>query len=92
MVNLLATTYKRKNVGRKYKGTVLFLKIMQHNVMPRRVSNYYVSPRLRETTAKYVPVQNMCTLLAEVNSQSGDENQVNLIPISVAFPVSWVRD
>jgi hypothetical protein len=82
--------YKRKAVGRKYKGTILFMKILQHNVMPERVDNFYVCAANSETSVKYVRVQDLCTLLAEVNPRTVNPNMVNLVPIAHAFPLSWV--
>ena len=90
MVNMFVITYKRKRVGRKYQGTVLFLKMLQHNVMPERVQNFYVCAAISETSVKYVRVQDLCTLLAEVEPRTVSPNMVNLVPIAHAFPVSWV--
>jgi hypothetical protein len=92
MVQLVATTFKRKSVGRKYKGTVLFMKMLQHDVMPEKVHNYYVCAKNRSTAVQYVRVQDLCTLLAEVPDRAGDANKVNLVPICHAFPVSWIAD
>lgn len=82
--------YKRKRVGPKYQGTVLFVKMLQHNVMPERVDNFYVCAENSETSVKYVRVQDLCTLLAEVEPRTPNPNMVNLVPIAHAFPVSWV--
>jgi hypothetical protein len=90
MVNLFITTYKRKSVGPKYKGTVLYMKIMEHNVRPERIDNFYACARNSETSTKFVRVADLCTLLAEVNDRSGNPNVVNLIPIAHAFPISWI--
>ena len=92
MICLCSVDFKRKTLGPKNKGTVLFLRIMQHNVMPTRVDNLYVSTKHNETTEKFVPVQNMNSLLAEVPPRSGHPDMVTLIPIARAFPVSWVWD
>jgi hypothetical protein len=88
-VQLVKITYKRKRVGPKNQGTVLFMKMMQHNVMPERVDNFFVCASNSDTTMKYVRVQDLCTLLAEVNPRSDNVNIVNLVPIAHAFPVSW---
>jgi hypothetical protein len=90
VVNLFVTTFKRKKVGRKNKGTVLFLKVLENKVMPERIENYYVCARNSETRTTYVRVEDMCTLLAEVADRLGDPTIVNLVPISHAFPVSWI--
>jgi hypothetical protein len=82
--------YKRKTVGPKYQGTILFMKIQQHNVMPERVDNFYACAANSETSVKYVRVQDLCTLLAEVNPRTVSPNMVNLVPIAHAFPLSWV--
>jgi hypothetical protein len=90
MVSLFVVTFKRKHVGPKYQGTVLFVKMLQHNVMPERVDNFYVCVENSETSEKYVRVQDLCTLLAEVKPRSLHPNMINLVPIATAFPVSWV--
>lgn len=90
MVNMFVITYKRKRVGPKYKGTILFLKMLQHNVMPERVDNFYACAANSETSVVYVRVQDLCTLLAEVAPRTASQNMVNLVPIAHAFPVSWV--
>ena len=90
MLNLITIPYKRKRVGPKYKGTVLFMKILQHDVMPERVDNFYACAKISETNVKYVRVQDLCTLLAEVKPRTVNPNMVNLVPIAHAFPVSWV--
>ena len=90
MVNLFVITYKRKTVGRQYQGTVLFMKMLQHTVMPERVDNFYACAADSETTEKYVRVQDLCTLLAEVKPRTWNPNMVNLVPIAHAFPVSWI--
>ena len=56
LICLYVIPYKRKRVGPKYKGTVLFMKILQHNVMPERVDNFYACAAESETTVKYVRV------------------------------------
>ena len=81
---MFVVRYQRKQIGRCYKGTVLFMKMLQHNVMPERVDNFYVCAENSATSVKYVRVQDLCTLLAEVSAM------VNLVPIAHAFPVSWV--
>ena len=90
MINMFVVTYKRKRLGPKYKGTVLFLKMLEHNVMPERVQNFYACAAISETSVKYVRVQDLCTLLAEVDPRTVSPNMVNLVPIAHAFPVSWV--
>lgn len=92
MVNMFVINYKRKRVGPKYQGTVLLLKMLQHNVMPERVQNFYACAVNSETSVKYVRVQDLCTLLAEVKPRTESPNMVNLVPIAHAFPVSchWV--
>ena len=87
---MIVINFKRKNVGRQYKGTVLFIKMLQHNVMPERVDNFYECAAISETSVKYVRVQDLCTLLAEVKPRTVSPNMVNLVPIAHAFPVSWV--
>jgi hypothetical protein len=89
-VNLLVIPFKRKQVGPKYQGTMLFMKMLQHNVMPERVDNFYACAKNSETTVRYIRVQDLCTLLAEVEPRTGAPNMVNLVPIAHAFPVSWV--
>jgi hypothetical protein len=64
--------------------------MLQHNVMPERVDNFYVCAENSDTSVKYVRVQDLCTLLAEVSPRNGNEAMVNLVPIAHAFPVSWV--
>jgi hypothetical protein len=91
IVSLFVITYKRKAVGPTYKGTVLFMKVLQHNVMPERVDNFYVCAKNSTTIDKFVRVEDFCTLLAEVDSRSGNPNEVNLVPVAHAFPVSWVQ-
>jgi len=88
-INLFTLTYKRKRVGPKYQGTMLFLKMLQHNVMPKRVDNFYECAANSATSVAYVRVQDLCTLLAEVKPRSMKPNMVNLVPIAHAFPVSW---
>ena len=90
MVNLAVTTYQRKNVGRKYKGTVLFLRILEYTNTPTKVENYFVCSRISRTVERWVRVEDMCTLFAEVDDKDGDEAKVNLLSISHAFPVSWI--
>ena len=90
LICLYVVPYKRKTVGPKYKGTVLFMKILQHNVMPERVDNFYACAENSETSVKYVRVQDLCTLLAEVKPRTVSPNMVNLVPIAYAFPLSWV--
>jgi hypothetical protein len=90
LVNMFVVTYKRKQVGPKYQGTILFMKMMQHNVMPKRVFNFYECPSINETSVRYVRVQDLCTLLATVSPHTASPNRVNLVPIAHAFPVSWV--
>ena len=90
MVSLFVVPYKRKQVGPKYQGKILFMKILEHNVMPEKVDNFYACAAISETSVKYVRVQDLCTLLAEVNPRTVDPNMVNLVPIAHAFPVSWV--
>jgi len=90
MVNLLFIKFKRKRVGPKYQGTILFINMLQHNVAPERIDNFYACEASSETTARYVRVQDLCTLLAEVNPRTVSPNMVNLVPIAHAFPVSWV--
>jgi hypothetical protein len=88
-LQVMIVTYKRKRVGPKYKGTVLFMKMMQHNVMPTMVDNFFTCAVTCETSLQYVRVQDLCTLLAEVAPRSENPNMVNLVPIAHAFPVSW---
>jgi hypothetical protein len=90
LVNMFVVTYKRKRVGPKYQGTVLFMKMMQYNVTPKRKANYYECRSVNETSVKYVRVQDLCTLLASVRSNTSRANRINLVPIAQAFPVSWV--
>ena len=90
MVNMLFITFKRKRVGPKNQGTILFMKVLQNNVMPERVDNVYACAENSETTARYVRVQDLCTLLAAVRPRTVSPNMVNLVPIAHAFPVSWV--
>jgi hypothetical protein len=91
IVNLYVTTYKRRRIGPKYKGTVLFMKVQQHDVIPERVYNFYVCARTSQTSEAFVRVEDMCTLLAEVPAQSGNPAHINLLPIAQAFPLSWVE-
>jgi hypothetical protein len=58
--------------------------------MPERVENFYACAEFNETSLKYVRVQDLCTLLAEVNPRTVRANTINLVPIAHAFPVSWV--
>ena len=90
MVNMYIVTYKRHRVGPKYQGTIMFVKMLQHNVMPERVDNFYACRKKSETSVKYVRVQDLCTLLAEVRPRTEQPNVINLVPIAHAFPVSWV--
>ena len=90
LVSLYVVPYKRKSVGPKYKGEVLFVKIKEHNVMPEKVDNFYACAANSRTSVKYVRVQDLCTLLAEVNPRLVSATMVNLVPIAHAFPVSWV--
>jgi len=89
IVNLFVITYKRKTLGPKNKGTVLFMKVFEYNVMPERVDNFYVCAKNSTTVPKFVRVEDFCTLLAEVDSRSGNPDEVNLVPIAHAFPVTW---
>jgi hypothetical protein len=88
-VQVIVITFQRKRMGPKYKGTVLFMKMLQHNVMPERVDNFYACAAVSDTTPKYVRVQDLCTILAEVLPRTVSPNMVNLVPIAHAFPVSW---
>lgn len=88
-VQVIVIDYKRKRVGPKYKGTVLFMKMMQHNVRPESVDNFFVCSEDNEKSLKYVRIQDLCTLLAEVDPRCGKQGLVNLVPIAHAFPVSW---
>ena len=81
--------YQRKQVGPKYKGTMLFMTMLQHNVMPERVDNFYACAAISDTSVKYVRVQDLCTQLAEVAPRTERPNMINLVPIAQAFPVSW---
>jgi hypothetical protein len=90
-VNMFVVKYKRKQLGPKYQGTVLFMKMLQHNVMPERVDNFYVCAEISETSVRYVRVQDLCTLLAEVKPRTYQPGMVSLVPIAHAFPVSWVE-
>ena len=90
IMNLHVTTYKRKSIGPKYQGTVLFMRIMENTVMPERIDNFYECARQCTTSPKFVRVQDLCTLMAEVDARSGNPLLVNLIPIATAFPVSWI--
>jgi len=92
VVNLYIVTFKRKRLGPKYQGTVLFMKMMELKVMPDRVHNFYRCKRNSETTPKYVRVSELCTLLAEVDDHAGVPNMSNLIPIAHAFPISWISE
>lgn len=92
MVRMFVVTYKRKRVGRKYKGTILFLEMLQHNVMPERVDNFYACAEESDTSGRYVRVQDLCTLLAEVKPRTERPSMVNLVPIAHAYPVSWVAE
>ena len=92
MLNLFITTYKRKSLGPKYQGTTLFMKMMEHKVMPERIDNYYRCASISETTPVYVRVEDLCTLLAQVADHSGNPNMVNLLPLAHAFPVSWISE
>jgi hypothetical protein len=67
----------------------MFMKMLQHNVMPERVDNFYVCADNSDTTIKYVRLQDLCTLLAEADPRTPTPNMLNLVPISHAFPVSW---
>jgi hypothetical protein len=89
---LVVTTYKRKRVGPKYQGKVLFMKVHQNTIVPKKVDNYYVCARKPATTAQYVRVEDMCTLLAEVDDREGDSAVVNLVPITTVFPISWIAE
>jgi hypothetical protein len=90
IVNLFVVNYKRKQVGPKYQGKVLFMKIEEHKVTPERVDNFYACAAISATSVKYVRVQDLCTLLAEVKPRTVDPSMLNLVPIAHAFPVSWV--
>ena len=89
VVNMCFVRYQRKQVGPKYKGTMLFMTMLQHNVMPERVDNFYACAAISDTSVKYVRVQDLCTLLAEVAPRTESPNMINLVPIAQAFPVSW---
>ena len=91
MVSLFVVPYKRKNVGPKYKGEVLFLRMQEHNVRPENVDNFYACASVSATSVKYVRVQDLCTLLAEVKPRTVNPSVVNLVPITHAFPVSWIE-
>ena len=91
-IQVITITFKRKRMGPKYKGTVLFMKMLQHNVMPERVDNYYACAAISDTTLKYVRFQDLCTILAEVIPRNFGPDMVNLVPIAHAFPVSWCAD
>lgn len=90
LISLYVVPYKRKSVGPKYKGEVLFMRMKEHNVMPERVDNFYACAERSATSVKYVRVQDLCTLLAEVKPRTVSANMVNLVPIAHAFPLSWV--
>jgi hypothetical protein len=90
IVNLFVASYKRKTLGPKYQGTVLFMKVLEHKVMPERVDNFYVCANNSETSPKFVRIEDFCTLLAEVKARSEKPNEVNLVPVAHAFPMSWM--
>jgi hypothetical protein len=90
VIQLVVTTYQRKTVGPRYKGVVLFVKMLEYNVMPERVDNFYVCPPENESSLKFVRVEDLCTLLAQVKPRTGNVNEVNLVPIAHAFPVMWI--
>jgi hypothetical protein len=90
LISLYVVPYKRKSVGPKYKGEVLFVRMKEHNVMPETVDNFYACAANSSTSIKYVRVQDLCTLLAEVKPRLVNPTMVNLVPIAHAFPVSWV--
>jgi hypothetical protein len=89
---LYVVPYKRKSVGPKYKGEVLFMRMEEHNVRPENVDNFYACAAISQTSVKYVRVQDLCTLLAEVKPRLVSTTMVNLVPIAHAFPVSWVAE
>jgi hypothetical protein len=92
MVKLHIATYQRLRVGPKYAGRVLFMEVQELTEMPERVENFYVCAKHAETSRRYVAVENMCTLLADVDDRYDDPNIVNLVPLTHAFPVSWVNE
>jgi hypothetical protein len=89
-VSLYVVPYKRKSVGPKYKGEILFMRMQEHNVRPEQIDNFYACARVSQTSVKYVRVNDLCTLLAEVEPRLVSTTMVNLVPIAHAFPVSWV--
>jgi hypothetical protein len=84
------TTFKRKQMGRKYQGKVLFMLVLERSRIPVKVDNYYVCDRVANTTEKYVRVSDMCALLAEVDDRDANPSKINLVPIAHAFPISWI--
>ena len=88
--SLFVVPYKRKSVGPKYKGEILFMRMKEHNVRPENVDNFYACASASTTSLKYFRVQDLCTLLAEVKPFTVNPAMVNLVPIAHAFPVSWI--
>jgi hypothetical protein len=56
------------------------------------VENFYACAANSETSVKFVRVQDLCTLLAEVSPRTVNPNMINLVPIAHAFPLSWVAE
>ena len=92
IVNLYVTTYKRKAIGPKYQGKMLYMMVRERIVVPERVGNYWVCPKVGLTEVKFVNLTDMCTLLADVDDNKGDVDVMNLVPLCHAFPVSWIHE
>ena len=88
--SLFVVPYKRKRIGPKNKGEILFMRMKQHNVRPENIDNFYACAAASSTSIKYVRVQDLCTILAEVKPRVPNHAMVNLVPIAHAFPVSWI--
>ena len=76
--------------GPQVPGHGPLLLVLENNVVPVKVDNFYVCDRETNTSEKYVRVSDMCALLAEVDDRTGNPNKHNLLPIAHAFPISWI--
>ena len=86
LVSLYVVPYQRKSVGPKYKGEVLFMRMKELNVMPETVDNFYACAANSQTSIKYVRVQDLCTLLAEVRPRFVNPTMVKLVPVAMLSP------